>query len=208
MKKVLILIFALIQLFSVIAQQNSWPDLSKWDPAALSEANTAVNADYMTEQEKTVIFITNLARMNGPLFVTTILDPFLEGEPKTKYTKSLHRDLQKIKNLQPLYPEKDLFSIAYEHAEKSGKKGSVGHEGFEKRFKPLMGKYNKVAENCAYGFEKGSTNAIQLLIDEGVSSLGHRKNMLDLQYNSVGVSIQPHKSYNFNCVMDFGKKEK
>ena len=208
MKKVLISFFTILIFFAIKAQQPEGIDLSKWDSTTLTKANTAANADYLTEEEKMVIFITNLARMDGSLFITTILDPFLEGEAKTRYTKSLHRDLAKVKNLQPLYPEKDLYTIAYGHAVKSGKKGSVGHEGSDRRFKPVMIKYNMVAENCAYGFEKGSTNAIQLLIDEGVSSLGHRKNMLHPQYNSIGVSIQPHKSYRFNCVMDFGKKAK
>lgn len=208
MKKSLIIIFALFLFSSAKAQYPEWMDLSKWDPISLKKANTAVNTDYLTEEEKLVIFITNLARMDGPLFITSILDPFLEGEPKTRYTKSLQRDLAKVKNLQPLHPEKDLYTIAFGHAVKSGKRGSVGHEGFDSRFKPFMGKYNMVAENCAYGFEKGGTNAIQLLIDEDVSNLGHRKNMLHTQFTSIGVSIQPHKTYEYNCVMDFGKKAK
>ena len=170
MKKALFVIFIIFQFITIHSQRPSWPDLSGWDTTLLSKANTAKSVDYMTDEEKRVIFITNLARMNGTLFATTILDPFLEGEPKTKYTRSLQRDLSKLKGLQPLYPEKDLYNIAYEHAVKSGKRGSVGHQDFDRRFKSVMGKYIKVAENCAYGFEKGATNALQLLIDEGVSN--------------------------------------
>ena len=44
---------------------------------------------------------------------------------------------------------------------------------------------------------------IQLLIDQGVSSLGHRYICLGT-YARVGVSIKPHKSYGTNCVLDFG----
>ena len=180
-------------------------DLSRWDEGILKKANTAVKTDYLTGEEKEVIFITNLARINGPLFCETILNPYLEGKPKTKYTRSLIRDLTKIRDLSPLIPQKDLYTIANLHALNSGKKGSVGHEGFDRRFKPLLGKYTMVAENCAYGFEDGATIAIQLLIDEGVSNYGHRKNMLSQHYNSIGVSIQTHKKYRNNCVMDFGK---
>jgi len=32
--------------------------------------------------------------------------------------------------------------------------------------------------------------------------------MLNPEMNSIGVSIQPHKGYRYNCVMDFGKKGK
>jgi uncharacterized protein YkwD len=42
------------------------------------------------------------------------------------------------------------------------------------------------------------------MIDEGVSDLGHRKNILDKEYTAAGVSIQPHKRYKVNAVMNFG----
>ena len=45
---------------------------------------------------------------------------------------------------------------------------------------------------------------ITLLIDDGIKGLGHRKNILNESYNSVGVAIRPHKSYRVNCVIDFG----
>jgi uncharacterized protein YkwD len=45
---------------------------------------------------------------------------------------------------------------------------------------------------------------LQLLIDEGIEDLGHRNNILNPRFNSIGVSIKPHKSYDYNCVMSFG----
>ncbi len=203
----LISFFIMFQFCSLVgAQQVDEFNLSKWDPKILKSANSASDIDYLTHEEKKVIFITNLARINGPLFIETILDPYLEGETKTKYVRSLYKELSRVKDLPLLFPEKDLYNIAYVHAQKSGNKGSVGHQDFDKRFKPVLGKYNMVAENCAYGFKNGGVNAIQLLIDEGISSLGHRKNMLSPNYNSIGVAIQPHKRFKYNCVMDFGKK--
>jgi len=193
--------------FNLSQAQNNFKgiNLDLWDATLINKANTAADADFLTHEEKMVIFTTNLARMNGRLFCKNVLDPFMNGKARTKYTRSLYKDLGKLKELAPLYPQKDLSNIGFNHAMKSGKKGSVGHEGFDSRFKPVMGKYNMVAENCSYGFEDGITNAIQLLIDEGVSNLGHRKNMLSPHYNSVGVSIQAHRKYKFNCVIDFGK---
>jgi uncharacterized protein YkwD len=178
---------------------------NRWDSLVIAKANTAIDEDYMTSEEKLVILITNLARADGPLFSETFLNTYLEGEEKNKYTRSLYKELKSIKNFQPLYPEKDLFKAAEGHAVKSGKNGQVGHQGFDARFKPLMKKYNSVAENCAYGFDQALDNVLQLLIDEGVPSLGHRVNILNSEFNSIGVSIQPHKGYRFNCVMDFGR---
>ena len=203
MKGLIITLIAFLTVFPLKAQK---PDLSAWDPTVVAEANSAKDAGYMTDEEKTVILITNLARKNGPLFTKTILEPYLESQPKSKFTRSLLKELSKTINLQTLRPERDLYEIAKGHALKSGKSGAVGHAGFEKRFKPVMKTYNMVAENCAYGFEKGLDNAIMLLIDEGIKDLGHRKNMLSPHFNSIGVSISEHKKYRFNCVMDFGKR--
>jgi uncharacterized protein YkwD len=208
MKIILILVFLLIPGLRLIAQKDLDEKVwVRWDSVTIAKANTAQDADYLSNEEKLVILITNLARLDGPLFSETFLNSYLEGEDKNKYSKSLYKDLKSVKNLQPFYPEKDLYNAALGHAIKSGKNGQVGHQGFDARFKPLMKKYNSVAENCAYGYDKAVDIALELLIDEDVPSLGHRVNMLNPELNSIGVSIQPHKSYRFNCVMDFGKNE-
>ncbi len=206
MKKYLFLFLLTLSFFQLNAQkyidQKVW---NRWDSLIIAKANTAMDADYMTSEEKLVILITNLARTDGPLFSGTFLDTYIEGEEKNKYIKSLYKDLKPVKNLPLLYPEKDLYNVAFGHAIKSGKSGHLGHKGFESRFKPLMKKYNSVAENCSYGYDKAIDIAIQLLIDKDVPNLGHRINMLNPGFDSIGVSIQPHKSYRFNCVMDFGR---
>lgn len=45
---------------------------------------------------------------------------------------------------------------------------------------------------------------MNLLIDEGVKTLGHRKNILDPHAKVIGVSIQPHNLYKHICVIDYG----
>ncbi len=177
-----------------------------WDKAVTAGANTAADAGYMTEEEKGVVLLTNLARIDGPLFVETVFARWLEHEKSTDYTRSLVRELKKTSGLTPLVPQRDLYDIARGHAIKSGKRGQTGHQRFEKRFKPVMGKYSRVAENCAYGYDKALDIVIGLLVDEGIRDLGHRKNMLNKDLNSIGVSIQPHKNYRYNCVMDFGRQ--
>jgi uncharacterized protein YkwD len=202
------ILFLLLLSCPILSAQNYIDEKvwNRWDSVTIAKANTAVKADYMTSEERLVILITNLARTNGELFCETFLYTYLEGQEQDKYTRSLYRDLKKVNGLPMLNPEKDLFDVAKGHAEKSGKSGHVGHQGFEARFKPLMKKYNTVAENCAYGYDTATDIVLQLLIDRDIPELGHRLNILNPQLNSVGVSIQPHKTYNYNCVMDFGKK--
>ena len=179
-----------------------------WDDSVLEKANTAKEVDYLTPEEKKVIQLTNLTRLDGPHFVETILLPYLEGEKHTRYTRSLVRDLKTLKDLELLYPAIELFEIARDHAINSGKRGTTGHQQFEKRYGPMLGAYSEVAENCAYGYENASDILIRLLIDEGIPDLGHRKNLLNPGTNKIGLSIQPHKKYRYNCVMSFGKKSK
>ncbi|MFW5820808.1 MAG: CAP domain-containing protein, partial [Bacteroidota bacterium] len=178
MKKGLIFVFGIL-LFPFIHGQGMAEELKKWDKNLLTEANTAENADYLSTEEKQIIFLTNLARLNGEKFSETILDKYLENQKSNSYTRSLYRDLKKIKDLPVLKPGKDLYDVAEEHAVISGKKGTTGHQRFEKRYGPLLGKYNEVAENCAYGYESPLDIFIQLLIDEDVPDLGHRKNLLN-----------------------------
>ncbi len=201
--KTLILYTITLLLSLNLFSQEAW---KHWDSAVIAIANTAVDSDYLTDEEKNVILISNLARYDGKLFAESFLKEFLLDQKPTSYTRSLYRDLKKVKGLSMFYPEKDLYSIALGHAKISGKKGTTGHQRFKKRFEPVMRKYNMVAENCAYGYEDAVKIVLELLIDEGISSLGHRKNILNPAFNSIGVSIQDHKNYGSNCVMDFGKK--
>ncbi|MCF8379505.1 MAG: CAP domain-containing protein [Bacteroidales bacterium] len=187
-----------------LSGQDPW---AQWDADIINKANTAAGSSYLSKEEKEVILLTNLARYDGELFADSFLKEFLKDQKSTSYTRSLIRDLSKTKNLPMLHSEEDLYEIALGHAKISGQRNTTGHQRFEKRFEPVMGKYNAVAENCAYGFESALDNVLQLLVDEGISDLGHRKNMLNPDYNSIGVSIQNHKTYRFNCVMDFGRKQ-
>jgi ribosomal protein S18 acetylase RimI-like enzyme len=179
---------------------------SEWDTVVLVKANTGAGIDYLSDDEKRVILLTNLARTNGPLFAETFLKRYLEmtETPPNNYTMSLVDELMTVKDLPLLIPEKDLYIVARSHAIESGKSGQAGHKGFSRRYKPMLEKYNTVGENCDYGNHSPLQVVMRLLIDEDISDLGHRHNMLDESYNSVGVSIKPHKEYDYNCVMSFG----
>jgi len=177
-----------------------------WNDTIIARAHTAIDTDYLTEDEKKVILYSNLARADGPLFAETFLKEYmrLKDLGSSRYTRSLFTDLKNVKNLPMLMPEKDLYNGARGHAIWSGKKGYEGHKGFNKRFDPLMKKYMEVGENIYYGQYTPLEIVIQLLIDEGISDLGHRINLLNPKFNSIGVSIRPHKEFEYNCVMGFG----
>lgn len=176
-----------------------------WDAQTLAKANTAKNEKYLSKKEKEVIFYMNLVRLNPKLFGETYLKNYLDstGENST-YTKSLIKQLPKQRSMDVLVPAKDLWELSKAHATKFGKEGKVGHGSYDQRIKTLREKYSGMGENCDYGNERAIDIVMSLLIDEDVKSLGHRANILRVAYKYVGTSIQPHKTYNWNCVMDFG----
>jgi hypothetical protein len=181
---------------------------SSWDSDILEKANTAKNIRYLKEEEKEVIFYTNLARADGKLFADSYLAVYLGAndlKPDT-FTISLIKELEKVRHLPMLCPDYDLYKIARDHAVRSGKSGKQGHQGFEKRFKQTGITYFNYGENCYYGRDNPLIIVIGLLIDTGINDLGHRRNMLDPAFNSVGVSLMPHKESGYNLVMDFGRK--
>ena len=86
-----------------------------------------------------------------------------------------------------------------------GENGTVGHDGFSDRYAPALIKATMVAENCFYGPESALIIVAELLIDEGVSDVGHRVNILDPSFTHIGISVETHTEYGFNCVMSFAQ---
>lgn len=194
------LLFLILFSPAIIAQKKTW------DPAVLQKANTAKDAAYLTDQEKAVIFYLNLVRLDPKLFGETYLKKYLDStRDNNSYTKSLLKALPQTKAMEVLLPSQELSSFSKEHAIKFGKENKIGHGNFNDRIKLIKKNYRGyMAENCDYGNDKAFDIVMSLLIDENVPALGHRKNILNPLYKFAGVSIKPHKGYEWNCVMDFG----
>ncbi len=206
MKKYLVKLF-LISLTCTLTMQAQNADIFReWGDSVYMKANTANDAEFLKEDEKKVILYANLARADGRLFAETFLKQYLilKDMKSSNYVRSLYRDLQDVQGLPMLVPEKDLCKVARDHATRSGKKGYQGHKGFKNRYDPVMTKYMEVGENIYYGAYTPIEIVLQLLIDEGIENLGHRKNFLNPRFNSIGVSIKPHKTFEYNCVLSFG----
>ncbi|RYD72677.1 MAG: CAP domain-containing protein [Sphingobacteriales bacterium] len=178
---------------------------AEWNNQVYAECNTAETANYMTADEKELIHILNLARKNPTLFASTVVAKFpsFSGDNSlggNSYFKSLMATLQQTNPLPILRPNEVLFKSAFCHAETSGKSGYVGHD----RQTAACEKSEKYfGECCDYGHNKPLDIIMALLIDKDVPSLGHRKICLG-SYATIGVSIQPHKTYRFTSVLDLG----
>jgi uncharacterized protein YkwD len=101
---------------------------------------------------------------------------------------------------------KRLRRAAYDHVVKQGSAGTEGHSdsGGEPldRIKVYIPDVRAVAENISYGRWTARDVVFHQLVDDGVTDRGHRTNLLDPSFESIGVSCGHHKVYGIMCVID------
>lgn len=187
-------------------QQSTDSDISKYfTQSQINAATTFSSADYLTDEEKNVIFYCNLARLDGKAFVEAFLSDLKTSQDS--YEKSLIDTLVTVKDFPMLVPNKKLSEAAEYHANDIGKAGVVQHESTDgtKTFDRIRQYYQGgyMAENISCGYSDALSIVRQLLIDKGVESLGHRKNILGNNYTRIGVAIREHATYRHCCVQDF-----
>lgn len=200
--------FFLFCSFSLKAQ-----DLSLWPADTLALANTAEHAHHLSHEEKRVIQLMNLVRLNGKAFVKRVAEPYIheKGLHMDLYVATLYLDLKRAHGHSPLLPHDGLHKSASHHAEDAGHHGIIGHEGSDGS--TLQARLEKhhigggvMAESIAYGQINPLDIVMQLLIDEAVPAKVNRKNVLSDTFKHVGVSIKHHKIHQHNCVIDFSSQ--
>jgi uncharacterized protein YkwD len=163
------------------------------------------------DEETKLVELLNELRVDPGHFLHSVVMPYIVRKGMdtvdNKYVASLIADLRKQPGTMPLTRDPYLTRKARVFAKDMGSAGAVGHTskklgGLSTRLKGYKNKY--IGENCSYGYSRAVDIIMQLLIDEDVPSLGHRRNILNAKYKRIGVAIEGHKKYNWNCVMDFG----
>jgi hypothetical protein len=175
-----------------------------WNQPQYLKCNTASEITYLSAKEKELVWVLNMARLNPKLFLSTVVNDYPERSGQGRLSgvreyKSLQSDLIRLEPLSILAPDSLCRVSALCHAQESGTRGYVGHERFSKNCEQ---KEHFNAECCDYGFTEAVDIVMHLLIDEDIASLGHRHALLG-KYQKIGVSIQPHKTYQYTAVLDF-----
>lgn len=198
------LIFLVAAFYNAQAQ-----DLSKWPKDSLDMANTAASIALYTPEEKKLVQLINLARLDGNAFMKRIAQPYIKANDleDDEYVEGLYNDLRKTKGLHLLKPVETLHKSASHHAHEMGTRGALGHDSSDgTTFTMRIHKFHKpvtVSENITYGYSDAVSNIMAMLIDEGVAERTHRHNILGKTFHHLGLSIKPHKNMEFNCVIDF-----
>lgn len=172
-----------------------------WTADEINSANTAQNANFLTQEEKNVILYINLARLFPKKYAEQEvvnakgLEDYIKEHATSDYAKTLVQTLKTMKPLPAYQVSRPMYDFAKCFATESGKYGTTGHDR-----KTCKG--GKFAENCSYGPNTGREIVLLWLIDKGIANLAHRKNCLDAEHTAAGCSIQPHKKMRYCCVID------
>ena len=192
-------------------------DTTIWD---LSILDTARDVDYMDDIEKDVVLEMNMARSNPKKYSELYIEPRVKKFNGKLYNGNLQTNegvtvvnecikfMNNQKALPVLLPSKGLTLAAKDHAstqsltDKTGHTGTDGSDPF-KRMK-RYGSYKTAGENISYGSKSAREIVVTLLIDDGVKSRGHRKNIMNKDFSTTGIGFaSKHKLYGCECVLDY-----
>ncbi|MBI5610345.1 MAG: CAP domain-containing protein [Deltaproteobacteria bacterium] len=173
--------------------------------------------------ERGVLEQTNALRSNPPAFAAHLeaLRPRFEGNLMLlrpgEYLRThegvaaVDEAIAALKAQAPLPPLKlchGLVLAARDHSRDSGPTGRVGHQGSDGSWpEARVRRYGKwiasTGENISYGWDDGRMVVMQLLIDDGVPSRGHRSNLLSPNFGVTGAGCGPHQGFRHICTIEY-----
>jgi len=116
--------------------------------------------------------------------------------------------LEAAKPIGPLRFNEGLARAARLHALDIGPRGSLEHVGADgshlsQRLNRLGTWLGLVAENISTNETDPRQVVIQLLVDDGVPSRGHRHNLFNPDLHQAGAGEAPHRDYHTVVVIDY-----
>ncbi len=116
-----------------------------------------------------------------------------------------------VRSMNPvcrLSPAKGMSWGAKDHVKDQGSSGSIGHRGRDgSQAWDRVNRYGtwekSIGENISYGSDKARNIVMGLIVDDGVSGRGHRKNIFNPDFRVIGVACGHHGTYGTVCVITF-----
>ena len=171
------------------------------DQALMEYVSEQTKGRGLTEEEKRFFYWSNFLRQYPKRFYLEVIDAFLKEFPEAKgrEAESLRKELLGLSSLPRFRYSSHLADLSLEHAndlsENSNQISHIDSKGrsFAQRMK-LGGVTKCAAENIYTGKNDGLLALIMLLLDIGLESAGHRKNILNPIFQNMGFSIRPHQT--------------
>ena len=116
--------------------------------------------------------------------------------------------LESARPVGPLRFNEGLAQAARLHARDLGRRGALEHVGSDgsrlsDRLNRLGTWHGLIAENISTLEEDPRQVVIQLLVDDGVPSRGHRHSIFNPDLHQAGVGSAPHRAYQIVTVIDY-----
>ena len=173
---------------------------------ALARENSSP-ADQEQVSATAVIRELNLARENPGLYASFVAEsrPFHMIEHGRAVDEAV-RFLKKAQPLPPLTLSSGMSRAAADHCIEQVA-GQLGHDGNAHsspgdRISRYGSWSSSWGENISYSQKTARGVVLALIIDDGVRSRGHRKNIFSAKFNYAGAAFGPHARYRTVCTID------
>jgi uncharacterized protein YkwD len=190
---------------------------------SLSQSKAADDDYALTELEKAVLGEMNLARTDPSRYATYLeawrsyyngkrfKQPGTAPVDTAEGVSALEEAIKYLRNAQPLPPlqlSKGMCRGAKDQSFDQSQSGNVSHQGKDKSFSwDRVARYGEwktpVSENIAYDSGPARDIVINLIIDDGIPTRGHRNNIFNSSYIVTGISCGNHPLFGGMCVCTF-----
>jgi uncharacterized protein YkwD len=146
----------------------------------------------------------DLQYYQGTLFRRPGEESALQTREGAAAVREAIRVLRQTRALPPLRLSEGMTLAARDHVKDQAPRGLMNHRGTDgTQAWDRVSRYgewqSKISENMTFGPATPHDVIAALLVDDGISDRGHRKNILDPAVKVVGISCGPHKSYRVMC---------
>ncbi|HBB87609.1 MAG TPA: CAP domain-containing protein [Blastocatellia bacterium] len=220
------ILFLLLAVAFFLQAANAQTQLTARSTSQLPKASTPIAAKVEllgSSQEREILAEINLARTNPTLYLRYLEDFKASYRGKEiKYSdgstlvtnegvSALEEAINFVRLLKPLPPlelRKGLVLGAKDHVNDLVKTGQSGHRGSDGSIlEDRLNRYGSwsvaVGEDIVYRSRKAREDVIALIIDDGVKSRGHRKNIFKSDFHVIGLALSPTSKTPPMCVITF-----
>ncbi len=204
-----ILFFLCLTIACKSGMSHSQPGIPLQQPTVTLENDSDAGISGRTAQQ--ILDYINEMREDPAGFYSKYLKEYIrQGSRRFTryYTVSLEKDMRRAGNLPPFKVSNTMIKTASYQAKYLKHLGghTLTHDAAGLSFEQRMQQAGVgcAGENLYTGENRTALQVVMdLLIDQGVSSLGHRKNLLNPQYKSIGVVVAGYSRGGNIVVMDF-----
>jgi uncharacterized protein YkwD len=158
--------------------------------------NTGANATYMNAKEKEMLKEINLARCYPKIYAKIIANYLIEKGNDLSFNdyvagQEIFEELNNMATQNKLLPDERLYKSAKTHGQDLVKRGYGGHTGSDNsspfdRIKKMLGAAYIEGQENLVGGSSPSGSVMNLLIDGGIGSRGHRYNIINPEWTHAG----------------------